>query len=79
MRENFSLRLTRLLAERKLSAYMLGKVLGKSTRTIPDYISGRREPGKKILIEIADYFDVSIDWLCGCTEVRERLQVHSGD
>lgn len=42
--------------------------LGMSQNTISRYETGAREPSRDDLIAIADYFDVSVDYLLGRTE-----------
>ena len=42
--------------------------LNMSQNTISRYENGEREPGLKELVQIADYFDVSVDYLLGRTE-----------
>ncbi|CAI8808550.1 MULTISPECIES: helix-turn-helix domain-containing protein [Bacillus] len=46
-----------------LSQKKLGEHLGLAESTISMYEQNRREPEYEILIKIADYFDVSIDYL----------------
>ena len=41
------------------------KVLGISQSTYNKYLSGEREPNIEMQIKIADYFNVSLDYLCG--------------
>lgn len=36
------------------------------------YEYGRNEPTASVLISLADYFDVSLDYLCGRSDRRER-------
>lgn len=36
------------------------------------YEQGERQPTLPVLIALADYFDVSLDYLCGRSDVRER-------
>lgn len=43
----------------------IAKQLGISVRTFQGWESGRTEPNIKKLIQIADIFDVSIDFLVG--------------
>ena len=42
--------------------------LNMSQNTISRYENGEREPGLKELVQIADYFDVSVDYLLSRTE-----------
>ena len=41
------------------------KILGISQSTYNKYLSGEREPNIEMQIKIADYFNVSLDYLCG--------------
>ena len=45
--------------------------LNVSQNTICRYEAGEREAGYAMLIRIADYFDVSVDYLLGRTDTRE--------
>ena len=45
--------------------------LNVSQNTICRYETGEREAGYAMLIRIADYFDVSVDYLLGRTDNRE--------
>ncbi|MCJ2160621.1 helix-turn-helix transcriptional regulator [Leuconostoc mesenteroides] len=53
-----------------LSRTELSKRTGISTSMIESIEIGRRNPGIKTLIALADYFDVSIDYLVGRSDVR---------
>lgn len=46
----------------------LAKILGIVHSGVVAYESGKREPSMSRLIQFADIFNVSIDWLCGRTE-----------
>ena len=48
-----------------MSQVFLGMELGMSQNTISRYETGAREPSREELIAIADYFDVSVGYLCG--------------
>ena len=50
----------------------MAKVLGVTIRTITNYENGSREPKIAYLIMIADFFDVSIDYLVGRSEDPAR-------
>lgn len=59
----------RFLREKKgLSQLRLATDLNTTQNTISRYETGAREPGIKELIEIADYFDVSVDYLLERTD-----------
>jgi len=53
-----------------LSRKELSKRTGISTSMIESIEIGRREPVIKTLIALADYFNVSIDYLLGRSDVR---------
>ena len=62
------LRLKELREKRHMSQVFLGMELGMSQNTISRYETGAREPSREELIAIADYFDVSVDFLLGRTD-----------
>lgn len=43
----------------------LAEVTGRSRQTVAQYVSGVSEPGFDVLVTIADYFKVSVDYLLG--------------
>ena len=49
----------------KLTQKELGEKLGVVRTTICEYESGRNEPDVKMLIRLADIFDVTLDELIG--------------
>ena len=51
-----------------ISQLKLALDLNMSQNTICRYETGEREPGINELIKIADYFNISIDYLLGRTE-----------
>lgn len=58
-------RLKSLRKEKKLTQAKLANILGVSQQSIAFYENDKREPEIKILKKIADYFDVSVDYLLG--------------
>jgi len=46
--------------------------VGLSLRSYQRYEKGEREPSLSVLIALADYFDVSLDYLCGRSDEPER-------
>lgn len=48
----------------------LANKCGITSVTISRYVTKERTPHIENLIKIADYFNVSLDWLCGRTERR---------
>lgn len=61
-------RLKELRKEKGISQLRLATELNTSQNTISRYETGEREPGIDELIKIADYFNVSVDYLIGRTD-----------
>ena len=59
------MRLKALREKRGISQLKLAMDLGLNQNSISRYESGAREADYKTLIALADYFDVSIDYLLG--------------
>ena len=62
------MRLKELRKGRNITQLKMAMDLNMSQNTISRYENGEREPGLEELVRIADYFDVSIDYLLGRTE-----------
>ena len=67
---DFSEVLRTLRTERKVSQKALGEQLGISDRNIRFYESGAHRPDFEGLLLLAEYFDVSLDYLVGRTDNR---------
>ncbi len=65
MEKVFAERLKELRYEKGLNQVELAKQLGVSNGVISLWENGLREPGMYSLIQIARFFDVSIDYLVG--------------
>ena len=50
---------------------MLGKEIGSTRGTISNFENGYKKPSLDILVRLADYFNVSIDYLIGRTNDPE--------
>lgn len=61
-------RLKELRTKRKKSQVSLGIDLGVSQDTISRYERGEREADYQMLLDIANYFNVSLDYLFGRTD-----------
>lgn len=70
----FSKRLADLRKKRGLSQYELAKRLGCTRGQIGNYEQGTREPDHEMLTKIADFFDVSVDYLLGRTD--DTVNIH---
>ncbi|MGI6162018.1 MAG: helix-turn-helix domain-containing protein [Christensenellales bacterium] len=66
----FGPKLRRLRKERNITQDGLGKLLGMGRTAIANYESGRNQPSNEVLVQISDFFDVSIDYLLGRTSLR---------
>ena len=68
---SFPSRLTELRRARNITLGQLSCEIGVSLRALKYYSSGEREPSMSVLIALADYFDVSLDYLTGRTDNPE--------
>lgn len=69
--ETFPTRIKNLRKSRRIYQREVAETLGLTTRAYQFYESGRSEPNIKTLIAIADYYQVSIDYLVGRTDVPD--------
>ena len=60
------MRLKLLRKQKHMSQLSLAMKLNTTQMSISRYETGKREPDLKTLILIADFFDVSIDYLLEC-------------
>lgn len=63
-------RLRRLREERRIKRYILSERCGLHSDAIRRYERGEQEPDLPSLIAIADFFEVSLDYLTGRTAYR---------
>lgn len=70
MNKDFSRIITLLRKEKKLSQKQVAGDLGISQALLSHYEKGIRECGLDFLIKVADYYDVSCDYLLGRTPQR---------
>ncbi|MFR7474055.1 MAG: helix-turn-helix domain-containing protein [Christensenellales bacterium] len=71
-RNNFSNRLSVLRQERSLSRSSLGTTVGVSDEAIRLMEKAKRSPSFEVLCTLADYFDVSLDYLVGRSDDPAR-------
>ncbi|MDE6454611.1 MAG: helix-turn-helix domain-containing protein [Dysosmobacter sp.] len=64
----FPERLRRLRESTRRKQYAVAECVGITRSTLRRYARGKLEPTRQPLIDIADYFDVSIDYLLGRTD-----------
>ena len=68
------MRLRELRKARGISQLKLALDLNTNQNTISRYETGEREPGIVELIALADYFDVSVDYLLGRTDNPKQYE-----
>ncbi len=68
----FAERLIKLQTENKCLKKDVASAVGLSVMGYYRYERGEREPSMSTLIALADYFDVSLDYLVGRSNVKER-------
>ena len=64
-------RLKALRKEHQISQLKLALDLNMNQNSISRYETGEREADYETLIQFADYFDVSLDYLLGRTDKRD--------
>jgi len=67
----FSERIKELRQEKGISQEELGNIIGVKRFSIYSYEKDKSYPEMKGLIALAEYFDVSMDYLAGRTDKRE--------
>lgn len=63
------MRIKELRESRNVQQKVLASILGIPSNTLSQYENGKREPNKEIVLQIAEYFNVSTDFIYG----RENL------
>lgn len=67
----FAERLKQLRDERRISQAKVAKVLGVSRYAVYSYEKEKAAPSLDGLVTLADYFDVTVDYLLGRTDTRQ--------
>lgn len=68
---NFGIHLKQLRKSRNVTQKQLAIDIGASERGIQQYELGERKPNYDMLIALADYFNVSLDYLVGRSDNPE--------
>lgn len=71
----FGIILKKLRTEKNITQKDLAKYLGVSDRSVGYYETGQRTPPPDIIEKIADYFNVSVDYLLGRTNIRNPYTI----
>lgn len=70
--ELFSDRLLSIRKSRNISAKDVAGAVGISKSAISQFEAGKNAPSAAVLIALADYFDVSLDYLVGRSDDPSR-------
>ena len=68
------LNLSKLREEKQISQAKLGEIIGVTQPTINKYENHDNQPDFDTLKKIADYFETSVDYLIGHTDIRRRIE-----
>ena len=68
MSSNLSTRIKELRTIKKLTQKELAETLNISTVSISSYETGAKTPSLDMILNIAQKYDISIDWLCGLSD-----------
>lgn len=69
----FSDRLNELIEKKKVSRYQISKDTRVTEATLSNYAKGKGNPNASIVKQLADYFEVSFEWLMYGDGEDERL------
>lgn len=75
MPENLGGRIKKLREKAGITQKKLAERLHISNTTLSQYESGQRIPSDEIKLKIADYFDVSLDFLFGNSKMYQKEKV----
>lgn len=75
MDNNIGYRISELRKQAGMSQFQLAKVLDIATSTLGMYETGKREPSLKVMNRIANYFNVTTDYLLGRPEKKDDDKV----
>jgi transcriptional regulator with XRE-family HTH domain len=72
--ELFSERLKALRLEKNITQRVVATYLNITDTAYGFYEQGKNYPNMDVLIELADYFEVSLDYLVGRSKVRTSIR-----
>ena len=75
----FAIRLKNLCQKNNISQEELEKISGVSLQVIEDWESSKRTPDAPTLSQLANYFNVSVDYLLGRTDEPQGTGFQKGD
>ena len=65
-----------LMEKAEIKPTQLSKELGMSTSTFSDWAKGKGSPSLKAVMQFAEYFDVSLDYLVYGKDMQRLLPPH---
>lgn len=68
----FSLRLKELRTSHNLTLQQLGENIGSTKATMGNLENSNKQPSLQMVVALADYFDVSLDYLVGRSDDPTR-------
>lgn len=75
--EEFGTNLKSLRKQMGITQQEIAKTINTSRSCISNYESGNRQPDNETIKLLADYFDVSVDYLFGRSEVKTLIKSNS--
>ena len=60
-----------LMEQKNINAFKLSKEIGVSSGLVSQWKKGLQKPSLDVVVKIADYLDVSVDYLLGRTDKPE--------
>lgn len=72
-------RLKELRESKQMSQQALADILHVTQQTIYKYEHELAEPDLDVILHLADFFDTSVDYLIGYTDVSARYEIYPAD
>ena len=72
----FSQRIKQLRNKMQLTQKSFAAAVGTTPVTLSAYENNTKKPSLDIVKDIAEKFDVSIDWLCGLYKNNNKIEQH---
>lgn len=69
---NLAAQFKKVRTERNLTQKQTAEGIGVTEQAYQRYEYGKVVPSATVLIALADFFDVSLDYLCGRSDIPER-------
>lgn len=76
---DFNERLKKLRLDKDVSQRVVAEFLGVTKQAYSLYELGKRDPDNQTLYALCDYFDVSLDYLLGRSEIKKIPTKYDGE